>query len=95
MQFGFHQNYSISYALIHFTESIKEALNQGKYSRGIFANLQRAFDTVEHNILLAKLKNYGNRGVTYSCFESYLKDRKEYVSINGYTSKHLSISLEV
>ena len=41
---------------------------------------------------MCKLKHYGIRGVAYCWFESYLKDRKEYVSINGYKSKHLSIS---
>ena len=72
--------------------TIKEALDQGKYGCRIFVDLQKAFDTVDHNILLHKLKHYGIRGVAYSWFESYLKDRKQYVSINGYSSKHLSIS---
>ena len=40
---------------VHLTETIKEALNQGKYSCGIFVDLQKAFDTVDHNILLSKL----------------------------------------
>ena len=75
--------------------TIKEALDQGKYGCRIFVDLQKAFDTVNHNILLGKLKHYGIRGVAYSWFESYLKDRKQYVSINGYNSKHLSISLGV
>ena len=64
LQFGFHQNYSTSYALIHLTETIKEPLDQGKYCCGIFVDLQKAFDTVDHNIILGKLKHYGIRGVT-------------------------------
>ena len=88
LQFGFRQNYSTSYALIHLTETIKEALDQGRYGYGIFVDLQKAFDTVDHNILLGKLK-HGIRGVAYGWFESYLKDKKQYVSINGYSSKHL------
>ena len=95
LQFGFRQNYSTSYALIHLTETIKEALGQGKYGCGIFVDLQKAFDTVNHNILLGKLKHYGIKGVAYSLFESHLKDRKQYVSINGYNSKYLSISLGI
>ena len=59
LQFGFLQNYSTSYALIHLTETIKEALDRGKYGCGIFVDLQKAFDTVDHNILLGKLKHYG------------------------------------
>ena len=95
LQFGFRQNYSISYALIHLTETIKEALDQGKYGCGIFVDLQKAFDTVDHNILLVKLKHYGIRGIAYSWFESFLKDRKQYISINACNSKHLPISLGV
>ena len=44
---------------------------------------------------MGKFNHCGIRGVAYSWFESYLKDRKQYVSINGYNSKHLSISLDV
>ena len=79
LQFGFRQNYSTSYALIHLTETIKEALDQGKYGCGIFVDLQKAIDTVDHNILQGKLKHYGIRDVAYSCFDSYLKDRKQYI----------------
>ena len=95
LQFGLRQNYSTSYALIHLTETVKEALDQVKYGCRIFADLQKASDSVDHNILLGKLKHYGIRGVAYSWFESYLKDRKQYVSINGYKSEHFSISLGV
>ena len=55
LQFGFCQSYSTPYALIHLTETIKEALGQGKYSCGIFVDLQKTFDTADHNILLGKL----------------------------------------
>ena len=51
LQLGFRQNYSTSYALIHLTEIIKEALDQGKYGCGVFADLQKAFDNVDDNIL--------------------------------------------
>ena len=76
LQFGFRQNFSTSFALIRLTETIKEAPDQGKYGCGIFVDLQKAFDTVDHNILMGKLKHYGLRGVAYSWFESYLKGRK-------------------
>ena len=92
LQFGFRQNYSTSYALIHLTETIKETLDQCKYGFGIFVDLQKASDTVDHNILSGKLKHYGIRGVAHNWFEFYLKDRKQYVSINGYSSKYLPIS---
>ena len=51
-----------------------------------FADLQKAFDTVDHKILLAKLNHYGIRGVSNDWFKSYLSNRNQYVSINGYDS---------
>ena len=56
LQLGFRQNHSTSHALIHLTETIKEALYQGRSGCGIFVHLQKAFDTVDHNILLGKVK---------------------------------------
>ena len=95
LQFGFQQKYSTSFPLIHLTETIKETLDQGKYGWYIFVGLQKAFDTDDHNISMGKLKLYSIRGVAYSWFESYLKGRKQYVSINGLNSKYLSISHSV
>ena len=68
LQFKFRQNYSTSYALIHFTETIKQSLDQGLFSCGIFVDLQNAFDTVDHDISLSKLKQYGIRGITNKWF---------------------------
>ena len=79
LQFDLRQKYSTSFALIHLTETMKEALDQGKY--GIFVDLQKAFETGDHNILMGKLKYYGIRVVTYSWFESYLK-RKKAICLN-------------
>ena len=92
LQFGFQQKYATSFPLTHLTETIKEALDQEKYGFGNFVNLQKAFHTVDHNILMGKLKHYGIRVVAYSWFESNLKGRKQYVSINGFNSKDLPIS---
>ena len=58
---------------MHLTETIKEALDQDRYCRGIFVD--KAFDNVDQHILLGKLK----QEYTYSWCESYLKDRKQYV----------------
>ena len=64
LQFGFRQQYSTSHALINITEIIRKALDDGNTGCGVFVDLQKAFDTVDHQILLAKLSHYGIRGVS-------------------------------
>ena len=56
--------------------TILQNMDNGKSSCGVFIDLKKAFDTVNHEILLAKLENYGIRGVINSWFRSYLTDRK-------------------
>ena len=72
IQFGFRQTYSTSYALIHLTETIKQSCDQGLFSCGIFVDLQKAFDTVDHGILLGKLEHNGIIGITNKWFQLYL-----------------------
>ena len=94
-QFGFRKNNSTSYALIQITERIKESIDKHKYGCGIFIDLRKAFDTVNHNILLTKLEHYGIRGVSLRWFQSYLSDRKQYVFHNGESSKLKDITCGV
>ena len=61
-QFGFKKKSSCAHSLIEITEKIKESIDGGKYGCGIFIDLKKAFDTVNHKILLLKLKHYGVRG---------------------------------
>ena len=62
LQFGFRASHSINHALISMKESIKERLDNRKYGCGIFIDLQKAFDTVNHEILFGKLEHCGIRG---------------------------------
>ena len=87
LQFGFRQKYSLSHAVIHLTDKIREQLDNGNFACGIFVDLQKAFDTVNHDILIQKLNHYGIRGVANNWFSSYLQNRSQYVSINGFNSK--------
>ena len=57
LQFGFRQQYSTSHALINITENVRKALDDGNKGCGDFVNLQKAFDTVDHQILLAELNH--------------------------------------
>ena len=87
LQFGFRAKHSTNHALFSLTEMIREALDQGNFACGIFIDLQKAFDTVDHNILLKKLEYYGVRGLANDWFRSYLTNRQQFVSINGFNSK--------
>ena len=95
LQFGFRQQYSTSHALINITENIREALDDGNIGCGVFVDLQKAFDTVDHQILLEKLNHYGIHGVSNDWFKSYLSNRNQYVSINGYESGLAAINCGV
>ena len=86
-QFGFRKSHSTNHALIEITEKIRKALDSRKFACGIFVDLQKAFDTVNHEILLKKLEHYGLRNMTNSWFKSYLNNRKQLVSLNGVDSE--------
>ena len=59
---------------------------------GVFIDLKKAFDTVNHSILLKKMEHYGVRGIQFQLFESYLPNRKRYVSVNGHASDELQVT---
>ena len=95
LQFGFRQQYSTSQAFINITENIRKALDDGNIGCGVFVDLPKAFDTVDHQILLAKLDYYGICGVSNDWFKSYLSNHSQYVSINGYESSLAAINYGV
>ena len=81
LQFGFRASHSTSHALIDITEDIRSAIDGNMFALGAFIDLQKAFDTVDHEILLTKLYHYGIRGVANDWFRSYLSNRKQFVRI--------------
>ena len=85
-QFGFRGGYSTNHAIISITEHIRNLLDQGEFVCGVFIDLEKAFDTVHHNILCDKLKYYGLRGKVNDLLKSYLSNRKQFVTINGFDS---------
>ena len=95
LQFGFRNKHSTSRALISLTEKIREALDGNNFACGVFIDLKKAFDTVDHNILQSKLEHYGVRGVSNNWFRSYLTNRRQYVSINGSDSKLIGVNIGV
>ena len=95
LQLGFRRKYSTVHALISLTENIRKNLDEGNIDCGIFVDLQKAFDTIEHDILSSKLEHYGIRGLANEWFKSYLSNRNQYVSINGYDSNLADVKFSV
>ena len=86
LQFGFHSGHSTDHALVSLTDNSKSSLDKNRFVCGIFIDLQTAFDTVNHDILLSKLEHYGIGGNSLTWFKSYLNDGKHFVSVNGHSS---------
>ena len=64
-QFGFRKKHSTNHALITITEKIRNVLDNNQYACGVLLDFQKAFDTVNHRILLSKLEYYGIRGIPH------------------------------
>lgn len=86
-QYGFRTNRSTAMALMKITEEITTALDNKKYTVGVFIDLKKAFDTINHEILISKLHNYGLRGIALDWLSSYLQNIKQYVQLEGYKSE--------
>ena len=95
LQFGFREKHSTTHALLNLTENIRNALDKNEFSVGVFIDLQKAFDTVDHKILLEKLFYYGIRGTANQWFKSYLENRWQFVTINGYNSDEVIMNIGV
>ena len=94
-QFGFQRGKCTADAILDFVEHIYEALNDKKHTFGIQFDLSKAFDTVNHKILLRKLFRYGIRGVAHSWFSSFLSGRKQRVKIGSSYSDTCSVGCGV
>ena len=94
-QYGFRKNHSTEHALIELMDQIKLNIGKNKMSCGIFIDLSKAFDTVDHKILLSKLEHYGIRGTTLDLLKSYLSNRSQYVQIEKSKSETRFVSCGV
>ena len=93
-QFGFQKHIAPSHACFDIVTTTLDNINQRKYTGLIFSDLQKAFDTVSHNILLKKLDHYGIRGPAHKLICSFVH-RKQYVSVDGIQSEIESITYGV
>ena len=95
LQFGFVKNKGTTDALSYISQRIYENLDKSKPMIATFLDLSKAFDTVNHDILLRKLNKYGIRGNVLDLFASYLFNRRQKVRLQNYTSKYRKISCGV
>ena len=78
-QYGFRAGHSTAMAVLDMVEKVRAAWGKGNVALGVFIDLKKAFDTVDHRLLLAKLEHYGVRGGALGLLESYLGGRSQYV----------------
>ena len=75
---GFRKGHSTAHAILYSADIVKNALENKKHVLGIFIDPSKAFDTIDHKILLRKLENCGIRGIANDLFKSYLSDREQF-----------------
>ena len=94
-QYGFRNNMSTALALLQLTEDIIANTDASKYTVGVFIDLKKAFDTINHNILVKKLHYFGIRGEASSWISSYLSSRRQFVNIEGTQSDIMNVNCGV
>ena len=90
-QFGFRRKSSTVHAVTYFSDLIKTSMDEGKLTGAVFVDLRKAFDTIDHATLIAKLPIYGVHGKELTWFESYLFNRQQFVSYQGTCSERQSV----
>ena len=94
-QYGFRDSHSTTHAITELCSNILHGFDNRQMTLGVFLDLSKAFDTIDHSILLKKLSYYGVRGIALEWFQSYLSNRKQFVEYNGIKSKTFSIDCGV
>ena len=94
-QYGFRTKHSTDHAILCIIDKIQKAIDDRSYSCGIFLDFTKAFDTVNHQILINKLEYYGIRGLAKDWFISYLSGRQQFVTVNNATSTKCNVSCGV
>ena len=85
-QFGFRKNYSTNHAILNLITKCNDDIQNKLFSNLILLDVKKAFDSVSHDILVAKLHRYGIRGIANDFFASYLANRQQYTIINNCSS---------
>ena len=90
-QFGFLTGHSMEHAIVQLVDQINSNFEKDQYTLVFFINLSKAFGIVDHKILIAKLENYGIKGVSLLWFKSYLKNRKQFIQYDISSTSYKSI----
>ena len=94
-QFGFRPGHSTTHAIINLFEATLDGLDTKLKVGGVYLDISKAFDTIPHDILITKLEHYGIRANALMWFESYLKDREQYVEVNKCKSDKYKTNISV
>ena len=94
-QYGFRHGQSTELAALELVDRINTVLDNNETPISIFLDVSKAFDTLNHSILLNKLKHYGITGLSLNLIKSYLSDRKQFVEFNSIKSNYESTSTGV
>ena len=94
-QYGFRRGHSTYMAILDMVENIRKAWENDEYCLGVFIDFRKAFDTVDHSILIGKMEHLGIRGLPLELIKSYLSYRKQYVAFGSSESLPRNISVGV
>ena len=94
-QFGFRKHKSTTTAILTITDHILKSFDSGSFTVGLFLDFTKAFDCVDHRILLKKLDHYGTRGVCFDWLSSFLSERKQFVYFNRTKSTNSQLTHSV
>ena len=94
-QFGVRRNHSTCLALINVIDEIYQHIDNRDKVLGMYLDLQKAYDSIDHDILLFKLYTYGTRGKIFDWFKDYLSNRSQYVCVNCVSSNTVKVNCGV
>lgn len=94
-QFGFREKSSTDLAVINSVNEIINSMDQNYVNCSVFLDLSKAFNIVNHKVLLKKMEKYGVRGTPLNLIKNYLLNREQVTTVNNHTSKNLKINVGV
>ena len=94
-QYGFRPSYACEHVLLKVQQKILDSFQANEHIIGVFLDLSKAFDSMDHSILLHKLNSYGIRGIASDWFRDYLSNRVQHTFVHGTLSSPLNVSIGV